>query len=82
MNTEDLIQQSNKVTKMKKVFLIFLGGLSLSINITSCGPKPDDFKMENIKSACDCIKMKSDLLKITNDLLEAETDKTKIKGKV
>ena len=64
---------------MKKLMTIFGAVLVASTIFTSCGTNPDDFKMENIKSTCDCVKMNSDLMKITNDLLEAETDKTKRK---
>ena len=64
---------------MKKTMTILIAVFVISTIFTSCGPSPDDFKMENIKSTCDCVKMNADLMKITNDILEAETEKTERK---
>jgi|LauGreDrversion4_2_1035121.scaffolds.fasta_scaffold24634_4 hypothetical protein len=60
---------------MKNVKTLIGAILVASAVFTSCGPSPDDYKTENLKSTCDCVKMKTDLIKITNDLLEGETDK-------
>lgn len=57
-----------------------IGALYVTIFIlNSCGPNPDDFKMDNLKSTCDCVKMRTDLLEIENDLLESASEREKIK---
>ena len=62
---------------MKNVKTLIGAIVVASAVFTSCGPSPDDYKTENLKSTCDCVKMKTDLIKITNDMLESETDKSK-----
>jgi hypothetical protein len=53
--------------------------LMILLSFIGCGPSPDDYKTESIKSVCDGVKMSTEILKITNDLLEAEPDATKRK---
>jgi hypothetical protein len=60
--------------KSKFGFIVLLVG-----SLYSCGPSPDDYSTENIKSNCDCLKMRTELMKNANDVLEAESDVTKRK---
>ncbi len=64
---------------MKKLKTIYWAILFVFFILTGCGPSPDDYTTESLKSTCDCVKMNTELQKNTNDILEAETDKSKRK---
>ena len=65
---------------MKKFNSIYLLILLASVILTSCGgASPDDYTIEDVKSTCDCVKVKTEIQKNQNDLLEAEKDTVKRK---
>lgn len=65
---------------MRKLIYGFGTFVFSSLILTSCGPSPDDYKTEEIKSNCDCLKIRGELTKQANEVLSAEEDKTKRKA--
>ena len=56
--------------KIIAVFLLFLV-------FVSCGPSPKDFKVEEIKSNCDCLRVRAEIFKNKSLILENVKDKSK-----
>jgi hypothetical protein len=56
--------------KIIAVFLLFLV-------FVSCGPSPKDFKVEEIKSNCDCLRVRAEIIKNKSLILVNVKDKSK-----
>jgi hypothetical protein len=58
-----------------RLYLKFALTVFIALTFTSCGPSPANYKTEDIKSTCDCLKMRGELTKHSNEFLASESDK-------